>query len=586
MTPDKRPGFSRTALRIAWRELWASPAKFVFVVMAVAAGVGSLTGVRGFSESFRGMLLEKARTLMAADLSVTEFGSPTAAQVTALDGLQARGLRLTRITHVLTMGSSANHPDPVMMSIKAVDPAVYPFYGTVILTPDQPLRELLNDQTVVAGEDVLIRTRTKLGDTLRIGGQEFRIAGIIVSEPDRMTVSGSFNFGLRVMLTRGGLDRTGLIIPGSRATQRYLFRLPAQGMTVEEAKQALKKTFDDDRVVDYRESNPTVATGLNDSTTFLSIVSLIALIVGALGVAMAMSAHLQQHMDGIAVMKSIGARSSQVIRIYAFETAILGLAGAVLGIMAGYGIERIFPRLIDRYFKMHVDLAFGWSTIGQGLAIGLLTTMLFTLPPLLRIRRVRPGVILRRNMIEARGRWWKRWLQSGAALGMSFLILAGMGAIAAWLSNSPTVGLLFLLALVVGLVSLSAVAWALLRGLRWFQRRASLRLPGPVRHGIANLYRPGNQAQSVLVALGVGVMFITSVYLVQHSVVMKIMENAPPGMPNVFLIDIQPSQVAGVERADSPVAGNGHVVRDYPGCSGAADGGGWAAAEGHEVAGI
>jgi putative ABC transport system permease protein len=554
---DRRPGFSRTALRIAWRELWASPAKFVFVVLAVAAGVGSLTGVRGFSESFRGMLLAKARTLMAADLTVTQFGSPTAAQTAALDGLQARGLRVTRVTHVLTMGSSASHPYPVMMSIKAVDPAAYPFYGTVLMAPDRPLAALLNDYTVVAGEDVLIRTRTKVGDTLRIGGQDFRIAGVIVSEPDRMTVSGSFNFGLRVMTTRGGLDRTGLIIPGSRAIQRYLFRLPAQGVSVDAAKQEVKKIFADAPVVDYRENNPTVTRGLNDATTFLSIVSLIALIVGALGVGMAMNAHLQQHLDGIAVMKSLGARSAQVIRIYAFETAILGTAGAVLGIIGGYGIERIFPHLIDRYFKLHVDLAFGWGTIAQGLAIGLLTTMLFTLPPLLRIRRVRPGVILRRNMMEGRRPWWRRWMESGAALAMGAAILTGMGAIAAWLSNSPTVGLFFLIALVAGLVSLSAVAWVLLRGLRWFQRRASLRLPGTVRHGIANLYRPGNQAQSVLVALGVGVMFITSVYLVQHSVVTKIMENAPPGLPNVFLIDIQPSQEAGVERMIRQQLGTG-----------------------------
>ncbi len=555
MPADPRPGFSRTALRIAWRELWASPAKFIFVVLAVAAGVGSLTGVRGFSESFRGMLLLKARTLMAADLSVTEFGLPTAPQTAALNALHARGLRLTRITHVLTMGSSANQPWPVMMAIKAVDPAAYPFYGTVQMSPNRPLSALLNDNTVVAGDDVLIRTHTKLGDSLRIGGQEFRIAGVIVSEPDRMTVNGSFNFGLRVMITRGGLDRTGLIIPGSRATQRYLFRLPAQGMSVEQAKEELKKVFTESQVVDYRESNPTVTRGLDDATTFLSIVSLIALIVGALGVGMAMNAHLQQHLDGIAVMKSLGARSSQVICIYAFETAILGASGAVLGIIAGYGIERIFPHLIDRYFKLHVDLAFGWGTVAQGLAIGLLTTMLFTLPPLLRIRRVRPGVILRRNMTEGRRPWWRRWMESGAALASGAVILAGMGAIAAWLSNSSQVGIDFVIALLVGLVSLSAVAWMLLRGLRWFQRRASLRLPGTVRHGIANLYRPGNQAQSVLVALGVGVMFITSVYLVQHSVVSKIMENAPPGLPNVFLIDIQPSQEAGVER----------LIRQLPG---------------------
>ena len=191
-------------------------------------------------------------------MSAAEFAATHApSRLPRSTRLQARGVAHDPHHAVLTMGSSAEQTRPVMMSVKAVDPAVYPFYGTVKLPPDRPLAALLNDHTVVAGEDVLIRTRHKLGDTLRIGGQDFRIAGIVISEPDRMTVS-SFNFGLRVMITRGGLDRTGLIIPGSRATQRYLFRLPAQGITVERCKQELKKCSRKRQVVDYRETNPTI----------------------------------------------------------------------------------------------------------------------------------------------------------------------------------------------------------------------------------------------------------------------------------------------------------------------------------------
>src|ERR1051326_1208314 len=66
----------RTALRIAWRELRASRARFVFVVLAVAVGVASLTGVRGFSRAFRRMLLSEARTLMAGDLTARVFALP------------------------------------------------------------------------------------------------------------------------------------------------------------------------------------------------------------------------------------------------------------------------------------------------------------------------------------------------------------------------------------------------------------------------------------------------------------------------------------------------------------------------------
>src|SRR5437660_8861516 len=96
-----------TALKIARREARASRAKFLFVILAVAAGVGSLTGVRGFSASFRGMLLRDARTLMAADLTARMFALPTDDQMAAIRGLESRGVQWTWITETVTMVSSA-----------------------------------------------------------------------------------------------------------------------------------------------------------------------------------------------------------------------------------------------------------------------------------------------------------------------------------------------------------------------------------------------------------------------------------------------------------------------------------------------
>src|ERR1043166_6582749 len=124
-----------TALKIARREARAARGKFLFVILAVAAGVGSLTGVRGFSSAFRNMLLRDARTLMAADLSARLFAQPSENQMAAIRSLEARGVRDTQITETVTMVASEAVPEPVLVSIKAVDPGVYPFYGTVKLNP-------------------------------------------------------------------------------------------------------------------------------------------------------------------------------------------------------------------------------------------------------------------------------------------------------------------------------------------------------------------------------------------------------------------------------------------------------------------
>src|SRR5260370_20436590 len=135
----------------------------------------------------------------------------------------------------------------------------------------------------------------------------------------------------------------------------FLGQIPATGIDVGTMRADLKKAFPDSLISDFRQTNPAIEQGLERATTFLSLVSLIALIVGALGVATAIQAHLSQRMDSIAVMKCLGARSSQIVGIYVLQTAGLGVAGGLLGILFGLGVELAFPIFLDRYFHMQVD---------------------------------------------------------------------------------------------------------------------------------------------------------------------------------------------------------------------------------------
>jgi putative ABC transport system permease protein len=446
------------------------------------------------------------------------------------------------------MAAAAPAPDvapgaaPVLISIKAVDPTRYPYYGEVKLQPAMPLKQALTADTVVAGEDLLIRVGVKVGEKIRVGGQDYTVAAAVLSEPDRL--SGSLNIGMRMMMSREALERTGLMQIGSRSAQRFLFKLDAGAPPVEEVRAAIKDALPESTVADFTQSHPIITAGLNRATVFLSLVSLIALIVGAIGVGMAMHAHLQQKMDNIAVMKSLGATSREIIRIFTIQTLILGIAGGLGGVLVGRGVEQVFPLLINKLFAIDAPVTWHVTAALQGIAAGILTTLLFTVPPLLAIRGVRPALILRRDMPDARPPWRKRVGQTKAALAVGGLILAGIGLLAAWLSDSPRVGGYFAGALSVSLLVLAAVAAMLLRGVRLFVRRSPWKIPALARQGFANLYRQGNQAQAILVALGLGVMFTLTVYLVQNSLVKEIIATAPPEMPNVFLIGVTGEQAA------------------------------------------
>jgi putative ABC transport system permease protein len=489
------------------------------------------------------MLQRDARGFMAADLTVRTFQLPEAKQTEAMDRLTARGIQRTQITETLTMASPGQGTTPLLMSVKAVDPAVYPFYGTVKLNPAMPFRTALQPDAVVVSDGVLLRLNAKVGDTIRIGGQPFRIAAEVLTEPDRMT--GSLNVGPRVMISRAGLGRTGLIVPGSRAAERFLFKLPPT-LPIRPVRDELRSIFREGLIADYTEAHPLIEQGLRQSTTFLSLVSLVALVIGALGVATAIQAHLQQKMDSIAIMKCLGAKSAQVLRIYVLQTLGLGLAGSAAGIAVGSLVQLVFPVFLERYFHLASMPRFDAVSALQGLLVGVLTVLLFTIPPLLGIRYIRPALIFRREMAapkQSLQEWWKR---AAGSVVSALVILAFTGGLAAWLSDNARTGRYFATAVAVAMLALAAVAWALLRALRVLSRNLPRRAGPVLRQGIANLYRPGNHAGAAVMALGVGVMFTVTIWIVQRGLLRDIVRTAPPGMPNVYLLDITASTRAGV----------------------------------------
>lgn len=619
-----------TAARIASRELRSSRGKFLFVILSVAIGVAALTGVRGFSASFRSTLLTRARAIMAADLSARMYQQATPEQQAGIDAIQREGVQITPVTELLSMASAAKSMDPLLVSLKAVDPRMYPFYGKVdlgdALAGDKPsLRSVLDANSVVVADDLLVRLKLKVGDQLKLGDKLFRIAAVVTNEPDRL--SGSFAAGPRVLISREGLESSGLLAPGSHANQRYLFKVPAPASgagvsdeAVARLKERLVQLLPEAQVIDYRETNPALTEGLDRATSLLSLMSLVALVLGAVGVAMAMRAHLAQRLDVIAIMKSLGATSTEVIKIYLIQTLLLGVIGGLLGVALGTGVQMAFPYLLARFINVDPGLHLQARTVLTGLAAGVLTTLLFTLPPLLDIRTVRPILILRRAMEQDEqgflmsvilARLWKmRWvlsiyvaigiglkvaldhtsmsrgtvrgivvaiLWSGfgifaasllldrgvrARIGRSFaqilasvLILLGLTVIATTLSDSATVGRWFSVGLVGVLLVLVMASAGLLAGLRRILDRTRLGLPSSLRHGLANLYRPGNPSAALLAAVGLGVMQITTVFLVQQAVVRELHISSSPTLPNVFLVDITPDEIAGVRKllSGSPV---------------------------------
>lgn len=540
----------KRAAAIGWRDLKSAPGKFAFVVLSVAVGVAALVGVRGFSEAFRRTLTLEARSLMAGDLSARIFREPTADEEKRVLAVAQSGGpgHTTWVVETVSMASVPPDPVPLLVTLKAVDPAEYPYYGEAELDPAMPLSEALAGDSAVVADEFLVRLNAHVGEALRLGGRNFKIAAVLKQEPDRM--SAGAGIGPRVMISRAALDKTGLLAPGSRASERLLMKLPAKADPTAVRKQ-VETILPDAQVMDFKEGNPALSQGLDNATAILSLICLVAMVLGAIGVAMAMHAHLEQRMDMLGILKAVGARSSDLLRIFLLQTLALGLAGGLLGVAAGGAVMAALPAVFGKLLPVHTVFGFPWRSIFAGLGTGLLTTLLFCLPPLLDVRAVRPVIVLRRLVEQTPGgfapwlaRWWARRLQ----IGIAALVVLALGGIAWALSDSAKVGSLFALLFAVTLVVLLILAFLTLRALRFLLNRVRLHLPSSLRHGLANLYRPGNQSAAVLASLGTGVMLILTVYLTQGSLLRDIRETASPKLPNVFLIDITADEVAGIHK--------------------------------------
>ena len=564
-------GWKRAAA-IGWRDLKSAPGKFAFVVLSVAVGVAALVGVRGLSDSFRRTLSGEARSLMAGDLSARILHDPTAdelAHVATIMKSGAGGVRATWVTETVSMASVPDDPVPLLVSLKAVDPNEYPYYGTAELQPAMSLKQALTGDSAVVADEFLIRLNAHVGETLRLGGRSFRIAAVLAQEPDRITAGAGL--GPRVMISQAALKETGLVAPGSRVSERLLVKLPdagGRGLTADAAIAAMRSQLEsalpDAQVMDFREGNPALTRGLDNATSILSLICLVAMVLGAIGVAMAMHAHLEQRMDMLAILKALGAGSGDLLRIFLLQTLGLGLAGAVLGVAAGVGVMAALPSAFGNLLPMHAVLAVPWQSGLAGLGTGVLTTLLFCLPPLLDVRGVRPVLVLRRLVEQGPGgfqerfaRWLRRWPQ----LLLSAALVLPLIGIAWALSDSAAVGVRFGAAFAGALVVLLVLAAVTLAALRFLLNRTRLGLPSSLRHGLANLYRPGNQSAPVLAALGTGVMLILAVYLIQVDLLRDLHETASPRLPNVFLVDVRTDEVAGVKA----------LFVHHPGVTGAPD---------------
>jgi putative ABC transport system permease protein len=129
-------------------------------------------------------------------------------------------------------------------------------------------------------------------------------------------------------------------------------KLPPQADPVALRKQ-VEAALPDAQVMDYREGNPGLSQGLDNATAILSLICLVAMVLGAIGVAMAMHAHLEQRMDMLAILKALGASSGDLLRIFLIANIGSGAGRRSRRRGGGVGVMAALPAVFGHLLPVH-----------------------------------------------------------------------------------------------------------------------------------------------------------------------------------------------------------------------------------------
>ncbi|WP_067467236.1 ABC transporter permease [Actinomadura macra] len=240
----------------------------------------------------------------------------------------------------------------------------------------------------------------------------------------------------------------------------------------------------------------------------LLIFGLVAMLVSALVIYNTFSILIAQRMREMALLRCVGATRRQVFGGVLVESAVVGLVGSLLGIVAGVGLGAGAVAGIGRLTtQVPVEgLALAGRTVAIGLTVGVVVTVLSALLPARAATRVAPVAALRSELEPGTGRFRLGLVRTALTI---LLAVAGIALSLLGTFQMPKgTGAMYTVALAGGVFFLAVIAGmpALVRPFGRVAGALPARLGGvPARLAVENARRTPRRTATTTIALTVGV---------------------------------------------------------------------------------
>jgi len=523
-----------TIFSFARRDLRGGLKGFRIFLICVAIGVAAITSVAAISQSLLASFGARGRSMLGGDLTLARSLRQLAPEERAYLG------SLGRISEIGVLRAMARASDDraVMVDAKVVDPS-YPLVGDVALEPTQKLGDALAARDGVfgaVGDAAFIeRAGLRIGDRFDLGNAHFVLRGEVRSEPDR--IATGIGFGSRVMISRDAFDVTGL---GSTASlTRWVTRLALANSNVGDDR---VKALADDLLKRFPTAgwdartranvSPQLTRNVERFTQFMALIGVVSLIVGGVGVSIAVGAFVDRKRESIAILKAVGASGGVAFTLVLVEMMLIALAGALIGAAIGAASPYLAARFAGPALDLPFEPVFSWPAIIAGVSIGLLSALTFVVAPAGRAHDTPVAVLFRSAATLEAGRLRARYV-----IGALAAFAAMIGLVYA-LSSEKQIAMLAIGGVAASALVLRIVGWAVGKVAALGANIRNL----PARLALGNIRRPGAVTRPVVTSLGLGLTLLVVIVGVDGNVRRQLSSGDPGRTPDYFFADVQSAQ--------------------------------------------
>ncbi|MEJ2139228.1 MAG: FtsX-like permease family protein [Gammaproteobacteria bacterium] len=516
----------RFALRSLYRDLKAG--ELTVLLVAVIVAVTSMTAVGFFTDRVARSVQAQAAETLAADLVIR---SPLAIDPAYLAAGEAAGL-VTALAFDFPTVAQAGEDGRSLSVVNAVSDG-YPLRGKVrvadqlfgasYVTSDIPERG-----TVWAEPGLMARLGVDVGDTMQLGAAQFRVARVLEFRPDQSI--GFMSLAPSLLVHIDDVPAMDVVKTGSRVTYRQLFAGAPE--TINTFRDEIKpKLSADERISTVEDTSEQIAAAIDRARRFLTLASLVTVILAAVATAMAARRYALRHLDTVALVKSLGGTQGFIQRSTLLQLTLVVITTATIGTVLGHVAQTALAALLANLTPFELPPA-SFQAVLLGVVTAATVAVGFAMPHLLQLRTTPPLRVLRHDASPPP-------LRSGFVYGIALAALVTM----IW---SIVQDLKLLLWIVVGLAGMSLASF----GAGWVLVKVFTRFRGAGgvawRYGLANISRRGRESVVQIVAFGLGLMVLLLLTLVRNDILEDWRRSLPQDAPNYFIFNIEPEDWDGI----------------------------------------